>query len=224
MEKRLGSDRLDGEPPGDGDHVLRRSAPQPELVKNPRLGLWGRSLLPLWISQKLTVSRARLKILQAPPQGQRRWLQNSAQQHQSAGPTGALQEDGKRTAPPTARGNLHLEGLLAALAVLGHLCLFKLLPFLLFPVAVAIVTGGAGGGVAVKPVEDSPPPAQDRTASPKTPAPTAEMEQGCGAPSSLYMPRPPGRHLAVAAASLSNPSVRSERRRSGPQWLSWVTT
>ena len=100
MEKRLGSDRLDGEPPRDGDHVLRRPAPQPELVKNPRLGLWGQKPAPTLDLPEAIVSRARLKILQAPPQGQRRWLQNSAQQHQSAGPTGALQEDGKRTASP----------------------------------------------------------------------------------------------------------------------------
>ena len=110
--------------------------------------------------------------------------------------------------PPTARRNPHLEGLLAALAVLGHLCLFKLLPFLLFPVAVAIVTGGAGEGVAVKPVEDSPPPAQDRTASPKTPAQTAEMEQGCGArPPLADMPSttrsPPGRGSRFLIESIS---------------------
>ena len=43
---------------------------------------------------------------------------------------------------------LYVEGLFAALAGLGHLRLFKLPPFLLFPVA--IVTGGAGGGIAVR--------------------------------------------------------------------------
>lgn len=157
-----------------GTETMSSAALHPSLSsrRTPSLGSGDGSLLPIWISQKLIVSRATLKILQAPPQGQRRWLQNSAQQHQSAGPMGGCRRMERGQPPPTAQQSLHLEGLLAALAVLGHLRLFKLLPFLLFPVAVAIITGGAGGGVAVKPVEDSPPPAQDRTASPKTPTQT----------------------------------------------------
>ena len=119
--------RIQGECPVSHPHCeapppwMCRGCPQPRPAARTgagpgwggSLGLQDRSLLPIWISQKLTVSRARLKILQAPPQGQRRWLQNSTKQHQSAGLTGVggaaerLKEDGHphhpaESAPPGA--------------------------------------------------------------------------------------------------------------------------
>ena len=107
--------------PRDGDHDLHRSAPQPKLTWNPLLGLQDRSLLPIWISQKLTVSRARLKILQAPPQGQ----------HQSAGLTGVggtaerLKEDGHPPPPSTVCTSRGFLRLLRSLAILAFLSCFR---------------------------------------------------------------------------------------------------
>lgn len=50
---------------------------------------------------------------------------------------------------------MYLHRLLAALAIFGHLGLFKLFPFLLIPVTVTLITGGASRGIAVKPAKES---------------------------------------------------------------------